>query len=87
VNTEINKTLNFYNVKYYNLGTSKYTTYEDIFIQSTGLYSNTSVQELVKSGIDVKKIIIGKPGIPSDISGTGWIDASFLGQYISKANE
>lgn len=51
------------------------------------MYANTSVQELVKSGVDVKKIIIGKPGIPSDITGTGWIDASFLGQYISRANE
>ncbi len=78
--------MNFYNVKYYNQGTSKYATYEDIFTHSTGLYSNTSVQELVKSGIDVKKIIIGKPGIPSDITGTGWIDASLLGQYISRAN-
>lgn len=79
--------MNFYNIKYYNQGTSKYNTYEDIFIHSTGLYANTSVQELVKSGVDVKKIIIGKPGIPSDITGTGWIDASFLGQYISRANE
>jgi hypothetical protein len=87
VNTEINKTLNFYNVKYYNQGTSKYTSYEDIFIQSTGLYANTSVKELVKSGVDVKKIVIGKPGIPSDITGTGWIDASVLGEFISRANE
>jgi chitinase len=85
VNTQEAKSINFYNIQYYNQGTSKYNNYTEIFLQSSGAHPSTSVAELVRVGVQQSKIVIGKPIAPSDITGSGWIDTGALGLYISQA--
>lgn len=85
INTQEGKSINFFNIQYYNHGTSKYNTYKDIFIESGGEFNQTSVSELTRNGIPQNKIVIGKPVVPSDTTGSGWIDGSVLGQFVSQA--
>jgi hypothetical protein len=42
--------------------------------------TNTSVSELVARGVDLKKIVIGKPVTPGDSTGSGYTDPSVLSQ-------
>lgn len=76
MNTKVGTSINFYSIQFYNQQLSKYNSYSELFIASTGTYTGTAVTELMRRGVDQKKIVIAKPIAPSDITGTGWIDAS-----------
>lgn len=43
---------------------------------------NTSVMQLVSRGVDLNKIVIAKPVIPGDSTGSGYTDPTILGQAI-----
>lgn len=43
VNAKVGSGINFYNVKYFNQGTSKYDNYEGLFNLATGIYNGTAV--------------------------------------------
>ena len=49
----------WFNIQFYNNGESN--TYEEIFIKSNESLPNTSVLELMNSGIDASYIVVGKP--------------------------
>jgi hypothetical protein len=46
---------------------------------STGFFNGTAVKEIIKRGIPVNKLIVGKPVTPKDADNTGWMDLSVLG--------
>jgi len=57
--------LSWFNVQFYNQGPNCYTNYNSLFIESNGNNScpdfpGTSVQEIVKYGVDLNKIVVGK---------------------------
>jgi chitinase len=72
-------------VQYFNQNTSKYANYNEIFIQAAGEYQGTAVSELIRTGIDQKKIVVGKPVTPTDATSGGWIDPSVVGEAVSRA--
>lgn len=43
--------IDFYSVQFYNQGNTAYDTYAELFTQSTGTFSGTSVQEIINRGI------------------------------------
>jgi len=43
VDTKVGSSINFYNVQYFNQGTSKYDNYNDLFVMASGPYSGTAV--------------------------------------------
>jgi chitinase len=43
VHKSVGSLINFYNVQFYNQGDSKYDTYDELFINAHGKFSNTSV--------------------------------------------
>jgi hypothetical protein len=62
----------FFNLQYYNNGPSD--TYEQIFIKSDPLYfANTSVLELIQSGIDSSYLVMGKPVNLNEGSAGGYV--------------
>lgn len=85
VSTQEGKNINFFNIQYFNQGTSMYKNYTELFIASSGAYPGTAVAELVRAGVQQSKIVVTKPVTPSDISGSGWIDGSVLGSLVSQA--
>lgn len=85
VNEKIHSTVNFYNVQYFNLGTSKYNTYHELFLKGVADQGKTAVKELVDRGVELKKIVVAKPVSPSDSTGSGWMDLAILGDSLSQA--
>lgn len=51
---------------------STYDSYERLFIKSNGYFLNTSVKEMMASGIPKEMIVIGKPVTTADASNTGF---------------
>ena len=76
--------IDFYNVQFYNQVDTKYDSYNELFVHSTGFFSNTAVKEIISYGIPANKIVIGKPATPADASNTGWVDIGDLGQWLSR---
>jgi chitinase len=85
VHNQVGNAIDFYNVIYYNQGTNAYNNYTQLFIQSSGALSGTSVTEIIARGVPSKKIIVGKPSTAADASGTGYVDSITLGQWITQA--
>ena len=85
VNQYVGKTIDFYNIQYYNQGNTKYDTYERLFLSSGGYFPGTSVNELIQKGIHKEKIVIGKPVSKSDASNTGTVDPRDLGDWVARA--
>ena len=44
INREVGDLINFYMVQFYNQGDTQYDSYDELFIQATGHFSNTSVK-------------------------------------------
>ena len=76
--------INFYNIQFYNQGDSKYDSYEELFIASTGYFNGTSVKEIISKKVSSKKIVVGKPVTQGDASNTGFVPASDLGSWTTK---
>lgn len=76
--------IDFYNIQFYNQGVNTYTTYEDLFTNSVGYFSATSVQQIIERGISSRKIVLGKPATTSDAS-NGYVDPVDLGIWSKKA--
>jgi len=85
VNNKVGSTIDFYNVQYYNQGSTLYDTYDGLFISSGGWSTGTSVKEIAAKGIPMNKIVVGKPVTPSDASNTGWMDMTALGDAATRA--
>ena len=43
------------------------------------------MREIQKRGVPLKKIVVGKPILPSDASNTGWVKQTDLGDWSAKA--
>ena len=63
VDKEVGYLIDFYNVQFFNQMSLDYATYETLFLRSDPKTDmlGTSVSELVKRGVNVKKIVIAKP--------------------------
>jgi chitinase len=85
VHNEVGDLIDFYNIQFYNQGTSTYDTYETLFRTSNGWASRTAVKELISKGIPANKIIVGKPVTPSDADNTGYISLSQFSQILRTA--
>jgi len=77
--------IDFYNIQFYNQGSTAYNTYASLFTASTGVFSGTSVQEIIARGIPSNKIIVGKPITTGDASSIGFVDSVSLGQWAAQA--
>lgn len=83
---KVGKTIDFYNVQFYNQGNTKYDTYETLFLNSGSYFSGTSVAEIMKRGIPLNKIVVGKPVTQGDAANTGLVDHKDLGKWAKQAN-
>ena len=57
VDKEVGKTIDFYNIQFYNQGDTKYDSYQTLFFESGSFFSGTSVKEIINRGINKNKII------------------------------
>jgi hypothetical protein len=69
--------IQFYNIQFYNQGSTPYNTASNLFNSSGGWAPKTSVNEIIASGVPSTKIVVGKGATTAD-AGTGYMTAQAL---------
>ncbi|KAJ3284590.1 hypothetical protein HDU79_008007 [Rhizoclosmatium sp. JEL0117] len=87
VDREVGELIDWYNVQFYNQGSTRYDTCQTLFYESGGWFQGTSVFEIVGKGVDVGKVVVGKPITTAGVMNTGFMEAWDLAQCFSKAKE
>lgn len=85
VHNKVGSTIDFYTIQFYNQGNTQYDSYQELMTKATGVFSGTSVKELINRGIPAKKIVVGKPATRSDVVNTGYVSPTDLGSWIARA--
>lgn len=89
IDKQVGHLIDFYNIQFYNQGSSSYDTYNSLFVTSTGWSSQSSVGEINAAGVPLSRIVVGKPMKKTDVSksNTGWVSASELVSFITQAKQ
>ncbi len=82
INQQVGNLIDFYNVQFYNQGSTTYDTYSGLFTQSIGYFPSTALKEIIDKGIPASKVILGKPASTTDAVNTGYVVASDLASMI-----
>ena len=65
--------------------TALYNTYENLFVKADGWTSNSAVFEIADNGVDINKIVVGKPVGPAGYASNGYVDPKSLNDFGCKA--
>jgi len=85
VNQEVGTLIDWYNVQFYNQGSTEYTTCDGLLNQSSADWPGTAVFQInADQGVDMSKIVIGKPASTADAN-NGIMSTSTLAQCLSQA--
>ncbi|KAI0272598.1 glycoside hydrolase family 18 protein [Gloeopeniophorella convolvens] len=84
VDKAVGSLIDWYNVQFYNQGSTMYTTCTNLLTQSGGAYPGSSVFEIAANGVPLNKIVIGKPGNSGDAD-SGYMSPSTLAGCLSTA--
>jgi len=84
VDKQAGSAIDWYNIQYYNQGTSDYSTYQALFKASNGWAVNTSVYQIA-SKVSVDKLVVGKPVTTGDATNTGYVAVNNLASYFTQA--
>lgn len=87
IDKQIGKEIDYYNVQFYNQGVGSYDSCDTILFKSNvSNFEQTSVFEIAKNGVPLKKLVIGKPGWPSDAA-NGWVAPDVLSVCAKSAKD
>jgi chitinase len=79
---EKNSKVDWYNVQYYNQGSTCYVDYTSLFVTPCSTFPDTSIQQvLANAGMSANKIVIGKPITTAD-AGSGFLDGASFGALL-----
>jgi len=84
IDKAVGSLIDWYNVQFYNQGSTEYTTCAGLLTTSGGAWPQSSVFEIAASGVSLNKLVIGKPAQSSDAT-NGYIDPSTLAGCVSQA--
>ncbi|EIN05993.1 glycoside hydrolase [Punctularia strigosozonata HHB-11173 SS5] len=84
VDKSVGSLIDWYNVQFYNQGSTEYTDCDGLLTRSSTQWANTSVFEIANTGVPLNKLVIGKPAQVGDAS-NGYMDADTLAGCLSQA--
>ncbi|EIW79362.1 glycoside hydrolase family 18 protein [Coniophora puteana RWD-64-598 SS2] len=84
VHENVGSKIDWYNVQFYNQGTSEYTTCDGLLETSSSTFPNSALFQINKAGVPLDKIVIGKPATAGDAS-TGYMPAATLATCLQQA--
>jgi len=76
--------IDWYNVQFYNQGSTEYTTCSGLLTASSSTWPKSSVFQIAASGIPLSKIVIGKPANSGDAD-NGFMSTSTLAGCLQQA--
>ncbi|EIN12384.1 glycoside hydrolase family 18 protein [Punctularia strigosozonata HHB-11173 SS5] len=84
VDKNVGSLIDWYNVQFYNQGTTEYTTCSGLLTTSSSTWPNSALFQISASGVPINKLVIGKPANSGDAS-NGFIDPTTLAGCLSQA--
>ncbi|OCB91529.1 glycoside hydrolase [Sanghuangporus baumii] len=84
VNENVGGLIDWYNVQFYNQGTNEYTTCAGLLTSSSSTWPESALFQIAANGVDLDKLVIGKPATSGDAS-NGFIDPETLAGCVSQA--
>jgi hypothetical protein len=84
IHKEVGHLIDWYNIQFYNQGDNAYDSYESLFTNSAGWFPRTSVDEIIKQGVEPHKIVIGKPASQKDVMNSGLVNSLDMGQWAKQ---
>ncbi|OSD02935.1 glycoside hydrolase family 18 protein [Trametes coccinea BRFM310] len=85
VDETVGDLIDWYNVQFYNQGTTEYTTCDNLLNTAGGDWPGSAVFEIAASGVDLDKIVIGKPGLSAGDASNGYIAPDTLATCVAQA--
>ncbi|KAI8974525.1 glycoside hydrolase [Trametes punicea] len=82
INKNVGSLIDWYNIQFYNQGL--YTDCDGLLNTSGGAFPGSSLFEIANNGVDLNKLVIGKPGSAADAT-NGFIDPATLGTCVDQA--
>ncbi|KAF8588811.1 glycoside hydrolase family 18 protein [Ramaria rubella] len=84
VDKNVGDLIDWYNIQFYNQGTTEYTTCAGLLTSSSSTWPQSALFQIAASGVSLDKLVIGKPGNSGDAS-NGFIDSSTLAGCLQQA--
>ncbi|KAG2144447.1 glycoside hydrolase family 18 protein [Suillus bovinus] len=84
VNSMVGDMIDWYNVQFYNQGTTEYTTCDGLLYNSSTTWPESALFQIADSGVPLDKLVIGKPATSAQAS-NGYMDPSLLASCVSSA--
>ncbi|KAG1897875.1 glycoside hydrolase family 18 protein [Suillus fuscotomentosus] len=84
VNSAVGDMIDWYNVQFYNQGTTEYTTCDGLLYNSSTTWPESALFQIADSGVPLDKLVIGKPATAAQAT-NGYIDPSLLASCVSSA--
>ncbi|KAI0632975.1 chitinase, partial [Trametes polyzona] len=81
VDKNVGQLIDWYNIQFYNQSPDPGYDNCDSLLTTT----SSSIFSIQKSGVDVNKLVIGKPGTQADITNGGFIEPATLGTCVQQA--
>ncbi|KAI8620879.1 glycoside hydrolase superfamily [Chytriomyces sp. MP71] len=85
VDKKAGSAIDWYNVQFYNQGDNRYDTCTTLLNTSGGPFPGTSIFEINALGVDLNKLVIGKPIATAGVSNTGLMDVGALAACLVQA--
>ncbi|KAF5350237.1 hypothetical protein D9758_007838 [Tetrapyrgos nigripes] len=85
VHKNVGNLIDWYNLQFYNQGTTEYTTCDGLLTTSSATWPNSALFQIASnSGVPLDKLVIGKPATSGDAN-NGFIDPSTLATCANQA--
>lgn len=84
VHNTVGSLIDWYNIQFYNQGTSEYTTCANLLTSSSSTWPQTALFQIAASGVPLSKLVIGKPANSGDAN-SGFMSTSTLAGCVSQA--
>ncbi|KAG2370335.1 glycoside hydrolase superfamily [Suillus spraguei] len=84
VNSVVGSMIDWYNVQFYNQGTTEYTTCDGLLYHSSTTWPQSALFQIASNGVPLDKLVIGKPATPAQAT-NGYMDPSLLASCVSLA--
>ena len=75
-----------YLLQYYNFQ-NDYTDCDSIVLKSSDKFPGTSLQEISQAGVPQQKLVLGKPGLPIDVTNGGYLPPDTLADCLKMGKD
>ncbi|KZT52238.1 glycoside hydrolase family 18 protein [Calocera cornea HHB12733] len=84
VDAQAGTDIDWYNIQFYNQGTTEYTTCAGLLTASSTTWPNTALFQIEAAGVSLNKLVIGKPADTADAT-NGYIAPATLATCVEQA--